>query len=159
MKGLTVDDRCTEGSKPSRIAALHSCRLLLGGKAVAHLGTAFDEEANTHIRCTAIDGTLVVLGNRDLFPDSFDDVPAQALLHQPGTCASLLLIGWLTLVDEADERSLTDRFAQQHPTGDLLDLGHSRSLYRLEVVESHYRDESGCCSFDASASNALLSIS
>ncbi len=47
----------------------------------------------------------------------------------------LWLSGWASRLDEHDSRDAALSFASINPLGDLLDVGHDHSLYRLDVAE------------------------
>jgi hypothetical protein len=56
----------------------------------------------------------------------------------------------------ASSRAAAVRFAERHPTSDLLDLGSDWLLLRMEIAEAMVRTERSCILIDTRESVGLL---
>lgn len=67
-----------------------------------------------------------------------DDLPA-VLSIQGAEDRQLWLSGWLSHLCGEAERAAADHYAATHPVGAVLDIGHTSSLYRIDVAEVRLR--------------------
>ncbi|WP_432546792.1 DUF2470 domain-containing protein [Kineococcus sp. SYSU DK004] len=97
-----------------------------------------EDASPLHERLLSLDGTGAGRGTAAVL-DVLDVPPGQAALPR----ARLGVTGWVEGVPVAEQRRLAQRAAAARPLGSLLDVGSTRSLWRLEVADVRVTTDSG----------------
>lgn len=89
-----------------------------------------------------------------------EDVAARLNLCGPevltGRWVSVAFGGWVSPVADPAPRSAAVRFAERHPTPDLLGLGAGWLLLQMEIAEAVVRTERSCVLLDTEEATGLL---